>query len=114
MDTKSDTTLTFRERPARSDYSPVVKNVLNAIADAGSLILVGNALDDAGYAAFVATFAKDDGTTVIRESALSATAMRGAIDRGAKSLKRRVRFAPLDLHNGDDWVVVGYKVTETK
>lgn len=104
------TDLLFRERPARSDYRPIVKNVLNALDESGSLVLVGT-MDDATYAAFVAQFASDKGATIIRENA-TATAMRGAIERGAKSLKKtRPKFAPLEIHNGDTWNVVAYRVT---
>jgi hypothetical protein len=88
----------------------MVAEVLNSVnASNGSAVVVVGSMDDDAYAALTEQFGSDNGTTVLRYDR-PATAIKSATDYRAKQLKRRLSFAPLEMHNGEDWAIVAYAV----
>jgi hypothetical protein len=88
----------------------MVAAILNAVNEAnGSPVIVAGEVSDDAYAALSEQFASDNGTTVLRFDT-DAARIQSAVKYRAKQLKRNLAFAPIELHNGEDWTIAGYAV----
>jgi hypothetical protein len=102
--------LVFRTRPEQGSTRKFAVSVLNALKDGDKVYIVGNVLDDAAYAEFVAAYATDEGTAVVRADGVAPSAFRQTVKALATTLKFPVSFFPEQAYIDDKWTIVGYRV----
>lgn len=106
--------LIFRERAPRGLAKPHATRAMNSLILGHSVRIVGNTLDDAGFAAYCEQYDRDGDTTIVRADNVTAPQFRAALANVAKTHLCKVSFAADEQFIGGAWIAIGYRVTLVK